>query len=61
MVVGVNMAIWKITCPDCNHCEEVRIDINDFSEKEQKEFLDRERQNTLLKLNVIQEGMKPLP
>lgn len=39
------MAIWKITCPDCDHCEEVRIDIDDFPEKEQREFLDRIRQN----------------
>ncbi len=45
MVMGIKMAIWKITCPYCNHCEEVRIDIDDFPEKEQMEFLDRIRQN----------------
>jgi len=41
------MAIWKITCPDCNHCEEVRIDIEDFPEKEQKEFLNKRQPNEL--------------
>lgn len=35
------MAIWKITCPECEHCEEVRIDIEDFPEKEQREFMER--------------------
>jgi len=43
-----NMAIWKITCPDCNHCEEVRIDIDDFSKKEQKEFLNKNKQKEII-------------
>ena len=42
------MAIWKITCPDCNHCEDVRIDIDDFSEKEQKEFLNKNKQKEII-------------
>ena len=35
------MAIWKITCPECEHCEEIRIDIADFPKNEQKEYLDK--------------------
>lgn len=42
------MAIWKITCPDCEHCEEVRIDIDDFSETEQTEFLRKFRPKEIL-------------
>jgi len=40
-----NLLKLVVVASRSNHCEEVRIDIDDFPEKEQKQFLDRIRQN----------------